>query len=212
MRCAILIPAYNEEAFVAAVVSTATASGLGPVLVVDDGSEDDTAGVARQAQAEVLSLSSNCGKGGAVFAGAAHLDTDVIVLIDADLTNLQVEHLRQLAEPVLSGQVDMARGVFVGGRWSTEMAQKLAPQLSGQRAVLRARLLEVEGLKESRYGVEIAITKHAKRANWRIMDVPLAGVSQVIKEEKHGLLRGLLIRLKMYGEILWIWLRSLRRP
>jgi len=212
MRCAILIPAYNEEAFVAAVVSTATASGLGPVLVVDDGSEDGTAGVARQAQAEVLSLSSNCGKGGAVFAGAAYLDTDVIVLIDADLTNLQAEHLRQLAEPVLSGQVDMARGVFVGGRWLTEMAQKLAPQLSGQRAVLRARLLEVEGLKESRYGVEIAITKHAKQANWRIMDVPLSGVSQVIKEEKHGLPRGLLIRLKMYGEILWTWLRSLRRP
>jgi len=211
MRCAILIPAYNEEAFVAAVVKTATASGLGPVLVVDDGSEDGTASVARQAQAEVLSLSSNCGKGGAVFAGAAHLDADVLVLIDADLTNLRVEHLRQLAEPVLRGQVDMARGVFVGGRWSTEMAQKLAPQLSGQRAVLRARLLEVEGLKESRYGVEIAITKHAKRANWRIMDVPLAGVSQVIKEEKRGLLRGLLIRLKMYGEILWTWLRSLRR-
>jgi len=211
MRCAILIPAYNEEAFVAAVVKTATASGLGPVLVVDDGSEDGTASVARQAQAEVLSLSSNCGKGGAVFAGAAHLDADVLVLIDADLTNLRVEHLRQLAEPVLRGQVDMARGVFVGGRWSTEMAQKLAPQLSGQRAVLRARLLEVEGLKESRYGVEIAITKHAKRANWRIMDVPLSGVSQVIKEEKRGLLRGLLIRLKMYGEILWTWLRSLRR-
>ncbi|MBS3967214.1 MAG: glycosyltransferase family 2 protein [Truepera sp.] len=206
-----LIPAYNEEAFVAAVVKTATASGLGPVLVVDDGSEDGTASVARQAQAEVLSLSSNCGKGGAVFAGAAHLDADVLVLIDADLTNLRVEHLRQLAEPVLRGQVDMARGVFVGGRWSTEMAQKLAPQLSGQRAVLRARLLEVEGLKESRYGVEIAITKHAKRANWRIMDVPLSGVSQVIKEEKRGLLRGLLIRLKMYGEILWTWLRSLRR-
>lgn len=211
MRCAILIPAYNEEAFVAAVVKTATASGLGPVLVVDDGSEDGTASVARQAQAEVLSLSSNCGKGGAVFAGAAHLDADVLVLIDADLTNLRVEHLRQLAEPVLRGQVDMARGVFVGGRWSTEMAQKLAPQLSGQRAVLRARLLEVEGLKESRYGVEIAITKHAKRANWRIMDVPLSGVSQVIKEEKRGLLRGLFIRLKMYGEILWTWLRSLRR-
>lgn len=212
MRCAILIPAYNEEALVATVVGAATASGLGPVLVVDDGSEDDTAIVARQAQAEVLSLSSNCGKGGAVYAGAAHLDTDVIVLVDADLTNLQAEHLRQLAAPVLRGQVDMTRGVFVGGRWSTEAAQKLAPQLSGQRAVLRARLLEVEGLKESRYGVEIAITKHAKRANWRIMDVPLAGVSQVIKEEKHGLLRGLLIRFKMYGEILVTWLRSLRRP
>jgi len=211
MRCGILIPAYNEEAFVAAVVKTAIASGLGPVLVVDDGSTDSTAGVARQAQAEVLSLGSNGGKGGAVYAGAAQLDTDVVVLIDADLTNLQIEHLRQLAEPVLRGQVDMVRGVFVGGRWLTETAQKLAPQLSGQRAVLRSRLLEVEGLKESRYGVEIAIAKHAKRANWRIVEVPLLGVSQVIKEEKHGLLRGLLIRFKMYGEVLWTWLCSPRR-
>lgn len=211
MRCAILIPAYNEEASLAAVVRTARASRLGPVLVVDDGSSDKTAEVARRAQAEVLSLADNCGKGGAVYAGAAHLDAEVVILIDADLTNLRVEHLRQLAEPVLRGQVDMTRGVFVGGRWSTEMAQKLAPQLSGQRAVLRARLLEVEGLAESGYGVEIAITEHAKRAHWRVMDVPLSGVSQVTKEEKRGLLRGFVTRLKMYGEIAEAWLRSLRR-
>jgi hypothetical protein len=49
--------------------------------------------------------------------------------------------------------------------------------------------------------VEIAITKQAQRAKWRTRDIWLAGVSQVMKEEKRGFLRGFFIRLKMYGDI-----------
>ena len=82
------------------------------------------------------------------------------------------------------------------------MAQRMTPQLSGQRALRRRSLLEVPGLGSSRYGVEVAITRHAIRSGWRFIDVPLPGVSQVMKEEKRGLLRGLATRARMYGEIL----------
>lgn len=196
-----LIPAYNEAANIARVLEVARSAGLGPVLVVDDGSSDATAERARAAGAEVLSLAGNRGKGGAVFAGAAQLDTDVVVLLDADLLGLTPQHLRALAAPVLSGDVEMTRGVFSGGRWRTTAAQHLTPQLSGQRGVVRRRLLEVEGLAGSRYGVEVAITEHAKRALWRVADVPLPGVSQVMKEEKRGFWVGFGVRLKMYAEI-----------
>jgi hypothetical protein len=106
-----------------------------------------------------------------------------------------------LAEPVRSGLADMTRGVFVGGRWATTAAQRLAPQLAGQRGVIRHRLLEVPGLATSRYGVEVAITDHAQRSEWRSIEVLLPGVSQITKEEKRGLVRGLFIRLRMYLEI-----------
>jgi len=179
----------------------AQAAGLGPVLVVDDGSSDATVQSARAAGAEVLSLAGNRGKGGAVFAGAAQLGTDVVVLLDADLLGLTPQHLWALAEPVLSGDAEMTRGVFSGGRWRTTAAQRLTPQLNGQRGVVRGRLLEVEGLAGSRYGLEVAITEHARRAGWRVADVPLPGVSQVMKEEKRGFWVGFGVRLKMYAEI-----------
>lgn len=206
--CSILIPAYNEEASVATVVEVARAAALGPVLVVDDGSSDKTAEVAKQAGAEVLNLIDNVGKGGAVVTGIRHLEAEVVLLIDADLVGLTPEHLRQLAAPVLAGEVDMTRGVFTGGRWSTEMAQRIAPQLSGQRAVVRNLLLEVAHLEHSHYGIEIAITTHAKNAGWRMRDVPLYGVSQMLKEEKRGFAKGFFIRLGMYYDVVRTWIKT----
>ncbi len=208
MRCGILIPAFDEEASVAAVVKTALATRLGPVLVVDDGSTDATSRVAGRAGAEVLTLSENLGKGGAVWVGAEHLKTEVIVLLDADLTGLSEEHVHALAAPVLAGEVDMTRGIFVGGRWATSAAQRLAPQLNGQRALLKDKLLTVPGLIYSRYGVEIAITEAARHGGWRARDVFLSGVSQVMKEEKRGFWPGFVVRLRMYGDILSTWFRN----
>jgi glycosyltransferase involved in cell wall biosynthesis len=200
--CGILIPAYNEASTIAGVVRMAKAAALGPVLVVDDGSTDATATTARDAGAAVLSLSYNQGKGGAVYHGVRALRTDIVVLLDADLIGLTPEHLTDLAAPVLSGAVDMSRGVFVGGRWRTSAAQHLAPQLNGQRAVRRYLLLDVPGLARSRYGLEVAITEHAKQHGWKSQDVPMPNVSQVMKEEKLGFLRGLGKRLGMYRDIL----------
>lgn len=200
--CAVLIPAYNEASTVDAVVRVALAADVGPVVVIDDGSSDGTAAVAERAGALLLRLDENQGKGGALEAGARSRSEEVLVLLDADLTGLLPEHIRELAEPVRSGLADMTRGVFVGGRWSTTTAQRLAPQLAGQRGVLRRRLLEVPGLSESRYGVEVAITEHAQRSAWRSVEVLLPGVSQITKEEKHGLVRGLFIRFRMYFEIM----------
>jgi glycosyltransferase involved in cell wall biosynthesis len=199
--CSILIPAYNEALSIAAVIRTAASAQLGPVLVVDDGSTDDTSGVARRAGAEVLRLPANTGKGGAVFAGASQLDSGVVLLIDADLTGLTPAHLRALAGPVMRGEADMSRGVFKGGRWSTTAAQKIVPHLTGQRAIRRELLLQLSGLQRSRYGIEVVITEAARKQHWRTCDVPLPGVSQVMKEEKLGLVQGVGRRLRMYGDI-----------
>lgn len=198
----VLIPAFDEAATVATVVGVAREAGIGPVVVVDDGSRDGTAEAAAAAGAEVVRLPRNLGKGGAVAAGARARREAVVVLLDADLTGLQPQHVRALAEPVLARRADMARGVFAGGRWRTTLVQRALPVLNGQRALRRTELLKVDGLDASRYGVEIAITEHAQAHGWRTMDVPLPGVSQVMKEEKRGALRGLAIRLRMYGEIL----------
>jgi glycosyltransferase involved in cell wall biosynthesis len=203
----VLIPALDEAATIGTVVRIARTAAIGAVLVIDDGSSDGTAEAAAAAGAEVLRLDENVGKGGALAAGARSRDEAVVVLLDADLTGLTTRHVRALARPVLERRADMTRGVFVGGRWATALAQRMLPVLNGQRALLREGLLAVPGLDDSRYGVEVAIGDHAKAEGWHTLDVPLPGVSQVVKEEKRGVVRGVLIRLRMYAEIVWAYLR-----
>ncbi|AUI64835.1 glycosyl transferase family 2 [Amycolatopsis sp. BJA-103] len=82
------MPALNEQATVGAVISQVKQSLPGmDVLVVDDGSSDDTARLARAAGAEVARLSVNLGVGGAMRTGfryAAARGYDVVVQVDAD--------------------------------------------------------------------------------------------------------------------------------
>jgi glycosyltransferase involved in cell wall biosynthesis len=66
----VIVPAHNEGPRIGAVVRAVAEQGL-PVLVIDDGSGDDTAGEARAAGARVLALQPNRGKGGALKAGFA---------------------------------------------------------------------------------------------------------------------------------------------
>ncbi len=201
LSTAVLIPAFNEAGGVGRVVRTAVDAGIGPVLVVDDGSDDDTAAVAEAAGARVLRLNKNIGKGGAVAAGVRAISEDVVILLDADLLGLSERHLQELADPVVSGEVDMTRGVFKGGRWSTTAAQKMLPQLNGQRAVLRNLLVELEDLASSRYGIEVVITEAARHEEWRVKDVRMEDVTQITKEEKRGFVKGAALRLKMYWDI-----------
>lgn len=204
-RCAILVPAFEEAERVAQVVQAARTARLGPVLVIDDGSRDATGAAAREAGARVLRLERNLGKGGALAAGMVACEAEVLVLLDADLTGLRPEHVRALAAPVLAGEADMTRGVFQGARFRTTAAQRLAPQLGGQRGIRRALLRRVEGLSASRYGVEMLLAEAARKSGWRVLDVPLSDVSQVMKEEKLGWWRGVRARMGMYRDIFRAW-------
>ncbi len=80
-----IIPAYNEGSHISAVVRGARA--YLPVLVVDDGSDDETSMAAEEAGAEVLRLSPNQGKGAALQAGiqrALRGDYAAVITLDAD--------------------------------------------------------------------------------------------------------------------------------
>ncbi|SDE53270.1 Glycosyl transferase family 2 [Thermus arciformis] len=207
MTATVLIPAYNEEATVAQVVRVAKEAGF-PVVVADDGSTDETARRALEAGARVVRLPENRGKGGAIAEGLKAVATPFVLLLDADLLGLKPEHLHALLLPVARGEAEMTVGVFQGGRLSTDLAMRLTPFLSGQRALATEALRGVPGLAGARYDLELLLTRHAKRRGWRVRYLPLPGVSQVMKEEKRGLLKGLLHRLRMYWEILRYRLRA----
>lgn len=107
----VVIPAFNEARFIGSVILQLRKHPL-QVLVVDDGSEDETAEIARSAGAEVISLPTNQGKGAALNAGLAQASQshpDAIVLIDADGQHLP-EELLQVVTPILTDQADIAIG------------------------------------------------------------------------------------------------------
>lgn len=203
MRVAAVVPAYNEASRIAAVISAIRDSDVADeLIVVSDGSTDDTYEVASaEPGVRALQLSRNVGKGGAMLAGASEATAEVIAFFDADLIGLTPKHVCSLVLPVRDGAADMAIGVFRGGWWLTDWSQRLAPHISGQRVVTREFFLSVPGLTTARYGVEMAIGRHARRKGLRVSTVVLHGVTHAIKEEKLGFWRGVASRGRMYCDI-----------
>lgn len=207
MKVAAIIPALNEEATVGEVVAAVRRTALiDQVVVVSDGSEDGTAAVARAAGATVVEHSDNLGKAAAMVSGLKLTDAELLLFLDADLVGLRPEHVTALVRPVLVGEADMTVGLFDDGRLATDLAQLIAPYLSGQRAVRRLVLEDVfrtePDIEISRYGVEVVLTRHVKRLGLTVQEVSLEQLTQRTKEEKLGLMRGLAARMRMYWDIL----------
>ena len=119
LRRVAIVPAFNEEASIGAVVGELAAYDPGlRVVVVDDGSTDRTAEVARASGAKVISLPFNLGIGGAVQTGfryAWEQGFDVAVRADGDGQHDPAE-LDAILRPVLADEADVAVGSrFMGG-------------------------------------------------------------------------------------------------
>lgn len=203
-KVAIIIPAFNEEGRIARVMRAACTSKLGDeVIVVSDGSWDRTAEVAKRVGgARVIDLKQNVGKGGAMAAGVEATDAAIIAFIDADLDGLRPEHIDRIIRPLLDDSCEMCIGVFRGGKFWSDTAQRITPYISGQRAMKRWLFKGVPYMTELRMGVEVTINSHAKRVRARVLRVVLHGVSNCHKERKLGIVKGMQARAKMYQEIL----------
>lgn len=203
MRTAAIIPAYNEAARIGAVLEIVTkVTEIDEIIVVNDGSQDETAAVARLCpHVRLIEMGQNVGKGGAMWAGIKATMADTLLFLDADLIGLSPSHVHDLLYPVLSGQALTSVGIFSSGRFLTDLAQKLTPFLSGQRAIHRDILTKIPNLDFSKYGVEVALTRHLHELGISSVVVPLKDMSHVMKEEKLGFFQGFKARLKMYWDI-----------
>lgn len=203
MKTAAIVPAYNEEENIGAVLTVlAACKQLNEVIVVSDGSTDRTVQAASAYGVRVIELPVNVGKGGAMKAGSLSTDAEVLLFVDADLIGLTAHHVNQMLQPVLSGQAVMSVGLFEEGRLATDWAQKMAPFLSGQRAMHRSVIDRIPDLENTRYGVEMAFSRYAEKADLPVAKVCLRNMAQVMKEEKLGFAKGFAARLKMYWEII----------
>lgn len=202
-KIALIIPAYNEEERIGEVIAVAQKVALiDEIVVVNDGSIDNTAGVARRTGVRVINLPTNQGKGHAMQMGIKAVNADILVFSDADIQGLKDTHFLLLIEPLLADEkLMMTVGKFSGGRLRTDFSQNLIPSISGQRALRRELIAGLPDLSDARFGVEIALTKHAKTTGAKISEVTLNDLTHVMKEEKLGMVKGLSARLRMYQEM-----------
>lgn len=212
-QVAVVIPAYNEEARIGAVLRAACQARLvNEIIVVSDGSSDRTVEVAqRHRNVRVVALSKNRGKGAAMAAGVQASEAGIIAFVDADLDDLRPEHVDQIIRPLLGGHCDMCIGVFRGGKFWSDTAQRISPYISGQRALTRTLFEAVPYISEMRMGVEVSINTYARRVHARVLRVVLRGVSNTYKEKKMGLVKGLAARWEMYHDIVNAKVRMRRR-
>ncbi len=203
MIVSVLIPAYNEEKTITDVIMAAKeCEVVDEIIVIDDGSTDSTYEKAEKTGVKVIKLPRNIGKGGALKKGIDESRGEIIVFLDADLIGLKPKHIEALVKPVMEGDVGMTVGIFKKGRKTTDLSQYLTPFLSGQRAIKRNLLLKFDKIEFTKYGIEVALTKYAKRENIKVEFVDLYDITHLMKEEKRGLIRGFLERLKMYYQLL----------
>ncbi len=208
MQVSVVVPAYNEAGRIGAVLDPIVASVLvDEVIVVDDGSEDETATEASGFPVRVVTLSANRGKAAALAVGVSEAKHDVLLFLDADLVGLTSDHVDRMVRAYRDEGLDMVVGVFSDGRKNTDLAQKINPYASGQRIIPR-RLWEraQENVEEMKYGIEMALSRLAAKEGWRKEYVKLDGVTHILKEEKRGFVKGSLDRLRMYGDMVrWLF-------
>ena len=203
-KVSVIIPAYNEAKNIGRVLDVLkNIDWLDEIIVVDDASGDKTSEAANKYQVKVIKHTKNQGKGGAMATGIKAAKYDLLLFLDADLIGLKEEHLLQILAPVVFlKKADLSLGVFSLDEFSgTNFANRAFPSITGQRAIRRKSLPDVDKIASKKYGVDLYITRYIAKSRRAV--VKLKGLTQVIKEKKNDdIVAGLKSRFKMYKEIL----------
>jgi len=191
MKVTAVIPAYTEEETVSRVVSESKRY-VDEVIVVDDGSVDETFVEAQEAGALVLAHQKNKGKGEALRTGfkrALELGADVIVTLDADAQH-DPNEIPKLLLPIIEANAD----VVVGSRekqgmpWIRRLSNALATmclrflglKLLDTQCGFRAwtsKALETVQTQAPRYVAESAMLLQAHNKGFRIVGVPITTIN-----------------------------------
>ncbi len=188
----VVLPAYNEADIIGDTIdSLKTVFDRRQILVVNDGSTDDTSLVAEKKGIRVIGFPENRGKGEAMNLAWQTAPSDIYLFIDADLGR-SAEKMSVLLEPVISGFADMTiadihapDGHRGGFGFVKLLAQKALLHyagigtncpLSGQRAIRRSLIEDIGGF-ESGYGIELDLTISALCRRSNVIEVPVKNVS-----------------------------------
>ena len=191
MKVSLIIPALNEEDSLPAVLAAVPRHAVNEIIVVDNGSSDGTATVARHAGARVV-VEARKGYGAACWTGfKAAEDADVLVFMDADGSFSPAE-ISKLTAPIMKGDADLVLGsrtlraedaqviplhARVGNRivagiigltshvWTTDL---------GPFRAIRREALEQLRMEERTYGWPSEMIIKASKLGCHVLEVPVS--------------------------------------
>lgn len=204
------MPALNEEQAIAQVFDALPPGLFARILVVDNGSTDATATIARARGAQVVSEPRR-GYGQACLAGLAALgrDADIIVFMDADGSDVPAE-AELLLEPIRRGEAELVIGSrTLGGaapgaltwpqRWGNRLSVALIWLLFGHRytdlgpfRAIRRQSLEALGMQDTNFGWTVEMQVKALKRGLRVAEVPVSYRRRLGQSKISGTVSGVL--------------------
>lgn len=182
-----IICVYNEEKTIKDVVSIVCDYFFDEVVVINDGSTDKTDYILNELSKfydfKYIKLKENRGKGFAMATGVENTSGEIIVFVDADLSNLKEDHLFELVMPLLHKKADM----ILGQATETLIDYSINPfkSFTGERAVLKKDILPiVDKMKSSRFGVETLINLYYQSKGKKVKYVMLKDLKHPTKFDK----------------------------
>lgn len=194
-RLLIVIPAFNEEKSIGKVINSLSIKikeiSKIDLLVVDDGSKDDTTRIALKTHARLLRHIINRGLGSALATGFKYAllkDYDFVITFDADGQH-RAKDITRILEPLISGRADVVIGSRLKNPGRMPMARKLVnifsnlltfflfniwttDSQSGLRGFNKAALKKIK-IRSQRMEVSSEIFKEISRLNLRLTEVPI---------------------------------------
>ena len=195
-----VVPARNEAPTVADVVAACrVCSYVREVIVVDDGSTDDTAERATIAGAKVVRRESDGSKAHAMEAGVAASDAEAILFVDADCVGLTADHLDEICRPLVEGRAIMSLGTFDYGMWNPLVLR--FPPTTGERVVPRWVFDAVHPSKRDGYTIEIMINEVIAEGRLPTTARVMSGVTHRTKRDKFGPVEGWRRTWRMFWDL-----------
>lgn len=209
MRLSIVVPAYNEENTIAAVLQSLIQElpNLYEIIVVDDGSKDRTAEIVEtfcddHQQVRLIRQPQNAGKTAALRTGFAATAGDIVLIQDADMEYDPVD-IPSLIDPILKGKADVVYGSrfmirqsarvlyfrhFMANQFLTFLSNlltdlNLSDVETGYKAfrgeIIRNMIIETRG-----FGFEIEVTAKIAKLCCRVYEVPISYHGRTYEEGK----------------------------
>jgi glycosyltransferase involved in cell wall biosynthesis len=223
MNIVIVIPVYNEAKVIGEVIDGVRAQGFEHIVVVDDGSKDDSFVTASAYDALTLRLKINRGKGAAVKTGimAANLiDADVVVTMDGDGQHDPAD-IHPLIAPILEGRSDVVLGSRLLDREEMPFIKTVANRIgncitwlfygllvsdsqSGFRAYSRYAALIID-TKADKYEYDSKVIREIKNNRLRFTEVPVhTRYTEYAsgKKNKQGFINGLITLYRMIWKLI----------
>lgn len=197
-RLLIIVPAHNEAKFIARVVASIKVLGH-RVVVIDDGSQDDTADLARNAGAEVISTGRKSGKGNALrlgFVYALKQDIDAVITLDGDgqhdsadikhfldkyeAAHAQVINGNRMHDPKGMPLIRLITNKFMSWIISSICQQRIIDSQCGFRFMTKDVLKQVK-LECTDFEIETELLIQANKKGFRIDNAP---ITTIYRDEK----------------------------